>query len=78
MSTQVLIEGSFEELSNDITQLIFNDPELITDPTNVDDLHDKLTQMIFSRPELKASGYEVQIKEPLTGGSYQINVKIAQ
>ena len=77
MSTEVCIQGSFEELHDNITQMIFDDPELVTDPTNMDELHDKLTKMVFGRPELKAKGYEVKIEEPQTGG-YRINVVVSQ
>ena len=77
MDNQVWIADHFKKLTDQITDMIFDDPELVTDPTNLDELHDKLTQMIFANHEFPMSQYRVDVEELTTGG-YRINIGLDQ
>lgn len=68
MANQAWITEHLNELNNDISAMIFDDPSLITDPTNLDELNDKLTDMIFERHELPISRYRVEIEQYGTAG----------
>ena len=68
MTSQAWIPEHLNKLNNDVSAMISDDPALIADPDNLDELVDKLTQMIFERHELPMNHYKVDIEELATGG----------
>ena len=77
MANQVWISEHLNELNDDISSMIFDDPELITDPTKLDELHNKLSDMIFARHELPMNHYQVDI-EPYGSGGWRVNIGLKQ
>ena len=77
MSNQVWISEHLNELNDDISKMIFDDPSLVTDPTNLDELNDKLTNMIFKRHELPMNHYKVNI-EQLSANGWRVNIGLKQ
>lgn len=77
MDNQTWISKHLNELNEEISSMIFDDPALITDPTNLDELHDKLTDVVFKRHELPMRHYQVEI-EPYGSGGYRVCVRLIQ
>ena len=77
MDNHTYISVHLSKLNDQIGDLIEDDPELVTDPTNLDALNDKVSQIIFSNHEFPMSHYSVDV-EPYGSGGYRINIGLKQ